>query len=129
MAEAGVSIGFCNCGPAELAVWLEPWAEEFLVAPRGEITLRVVGETVELPEVEATSEGVTVYAAFGSRIVVLVDGTEQDSASASISVPDLGPFNMRGFVDTVFGEFPEARPHGRPHRVSWFRRLVRRLLY
>jgi hypothetical protein len=49
----------CNAVGNELVIWLEPWAQEFVLPPRAVLLLRCVsdGDTDPLPEIE-TSEGV-----------------------------------------------------------------------
>lgn len=132
MAETGrqATISLCNAGEDQLLVWLEPWCDEFLLSPRGELRLEVDSdhETEVEPELEISEHRLTVFAAGNTRIRVLIDGEEQESGSASITAPDFGLLSSKGFVDLVFGSFPEARPGGAPAptRPGWFRRLFGR---
>ena len=131
-AETGhrATVSLCNAGEAQLMVWLEPWCDEFSLAPRGELSLEVHSdeETDVEPQLETSEYGMTVFAAANTRIRVLIDGEQQKSGSASITAPDFGPLSSKGFVDVVFGNFPEARPRGAPapSRSGWFRRLFGR---
>jgi len=126
-SDRAFEIGLCNAAGKDLAVWLEPWCDEFILPPRAELSLRVEsdGGADAEPLIEARPDALTIYGAGNSRIRARVDGIEQDTGSASITSPDFGPLSSRGFVDLVFGEFPEARPHGRPAptRFPWLRRI------
>ncbi|WP_447727669.1 hypothetical protein [Sphingomonas koreensis] len=79
-------------------------------------------------DIEPTDMGYTIYASGGTRLRVVIDGVEQDSGSAEIEAPDFGPLSPRGFVDLVFGDFPEARPSGQPapQKPGWIARLFGR---
>lgn len=127
-----LSIGLCNTASSDLAIWLEPWAEEFCIPSRGELVLRVEADDEELalPQLEQTEDGLAIYAASGTRIRVVIDGIEQDSASASITPPGLGALSTREFIGVAFGGFPQARPSGQPYEVGhgWFTRVWERLI-
>jgi hypothetical protein len=106
---------FSNGGDAPPIIWLEPWAEEFIVPPRGEIALRVESDEPALaclPEIDVSDRGLVAYAAGGTRIVVVIDGVEQDSGSCVLTAPGFEPLSTRGFIHTVFDKIPEARPGG-----------------
>ncbi len=128
---------FSNATAGPLRIWLEPWVDEFMLPPRSELALHVTmedGRDPIYPDIECTDELIAIYGAGGSLIRVLIDGVEQEGASARLASPDFGALNARSFVQTVFGEFPEARPGGlplptpRPHGWfdRWFGRPLRR---
>lgn len=111
------SISLCNASGLGMRVWLEPWAQEFILPDRGEVLLECWTDDLAsdpIPEIEVTDDVLTVYGAAGSRIAVFIDGTDQDSFSAKHTAPDTGSLTTRGFVDVVFGNFPETRPGGLP---------------
>jgi hypothetical protein len=122
--------GVCNASAKDMTVWLEPWCDEFVLPPGGELSLRVEQiEDGESPaEFELTAEVLAIYGGGGTRLKVAIDGVEQDSCSAVMAARDFGPLSAKGFVDTVFGEFPEARPHGQaePQKSNWLRGLFGR---
>ncbi|MET1111922.1 MAG: GNAT family protein [Allosphingosinicella sp.] len=109
------TLTFHNGRAETLRLWLEPWADEIEVPPASRVDL--VAERLAGPaaaEFEMTSENLAFYAPGDSRIRILVDGVQVDTGSASIAAPDAGALGTRGFVQTVFGNFPEARPAGLP---------------
>ena len=130
------TVHFSNGGTDEIQIWLEPWAQEFHLPPRGELFLRC-WSTVEgsdpTPELEATPEGVTAYGAGNSRISVFINGVDQHSFSAEHTAPDAGPLSTRGFVDLVFSEQPGARPGGQitpaPPSTSAAMRFLHRVFH
>jgi hypothetical protein len=127
MANDPLIVSLCNAGGADLHVWVEPWCDEVVLASRSELALHVEsGDAVDWePQFEVTQEGLTVWGAGNTSIRLLVDGVEQDTGSASLMAPDFGAMGSRGFVEVVFGNFPEARPGGKraPEKKGWFRRL------
>ena len=107
------TLTFHNSRAETLRLWLEPWAEEIEVPPGSRVDL--VAEGLSKPataEFDMTSENLAFYAPGDSRIRALVDGVQVDTGSVSITAPDAGALGTRGFVQTVFGNFPEARPGG-----------------
>ena len=132
MAASGhqTTISLCNAGEAPLMIWLEPWCDEFFLSPRCELSLEIdSNDEIEMePELEVSDHGLTIFAAANTRIRIFIDGEQQESASASITAPDFGPLSSKGFVDAVFGNFPQARPGGAPAPItrSWLRRLFGR---
>jgi len=134
MPDAGVaSVHLSNATAAPLSVWLEPWVDQFILAPRSKLALHVTmpnGHEERWPEIECTDAMLTVYGPGESLIHVEIDGVAQDSCSASIIAPDLGPLTTRSFVDIVFGDFPEARAGGKPSpwakRHGWLSRWIGR---
>ena len=125
-----IEVGLCNAGAKNIVVWLEPWCDEFVLPAHAELLLRVeqeAGKGIE-PLIEATEFGLTIYGAGGTRLRASVDGVEQDTASAVILLPDFGPMGAQGFVNLVFGNFPETRPHGRPAptKFGWLKRIFRK---
>lgn len=117
-----------NAQAADLAVWLEPWCDELSLRPREVLTLLVEGGD-EGPEIEFAEECLMIYGAGGTRLQVLIDNVKQDTGSADLTVPDGGALSTRDFVQTVFGNAPEARPGGAPFpgpRPGFFRRLFSR---
>lgn len=122
-----IEVGLCNAGAKNIVVWLEPWCDEFVLPAHAELSLRAEGEpgTGVEPLIEAAEHGLTIYGVGNSRLRAFVDGVEQDTASAIITAPDFGPMGSRGFVDIVFGDFPQTRPHGHPvpTKFRWLKRF------
>ena len=114
-----------NPGPEKLLVWLEPWADEFEVQARSTITMHApTGGECEIGEVEWTPDHLVVWANFGSKIEVAIDGVHQSSASATIPIPDGLTKKM---LNIMFAGQPTARLAGRPldepTSRSWWRRM------
>lgn len=117
-----------NPGPEKLAVWLEPWAEEFEIPVRSAITMAWSGGSEEsaLGELEWTPDHLVVWANV-STIRVFIDGVLQDTSSASIPIPaDL----TKAMLKIVFAGQPTARLGGAyadaNKRKTWWSRLRRR---
>jgi hypothetical protein len=108
---------------------LEPWAEEFFVAPQSVIEIGLNGVPDSEFEIAENSEQVTLYAPGGSTVCVSIDGTvvNANHVSYKIAAPDAGALGTKGFIDIVFGNSPEARPGGEPRKEkSWLSKLFRR---
>jgi hypothetical protein len=113
MAELDNQWSLSNPGRDELLVWLEPWAEEFVVPARSTIAMRPSsGRT--LGEVEWTPDHLIVWAS-APTVEVLIDDVLQDSASAAISVPD---GLTKGMLKIVFAGRPAARLGGAPANMN-----------
>lgn len=114
-----------NPGPETLAVWLEPWAEEFEVPARSVIMMAWSGESGEdtVGEFEWTADHLVVWAHVPT-VRIFIDGVLQDSGSAVISVP---AGLTRAMLNVVFSGQPTARlggAHGEPvKRQTWWSRL------
>ncbi|HEV2598593.1 MAG TPA: hypothetical protein VGU00_09570 [Sphingopyxis sp.] len=126
MAELDNQWSLSNPRRDELLVWLEPWAEEFVVPTRSTITMRPsIGRT--LGEVEWTPDHLIVWAS-APMVEVFIDDMRQDSASAAISVPE---GLTKGMLNIVFAGQPAARLGGAPvnmnERVSLWGRIKHRL--
>ena len=109
------TLTFYNLRSTELRLWLEPWAEEFGVPVASRVDLILIGlreEPAEAPFEWHEDGRLTFFAPGGSRVRVLIDGIEHDSGSAEISVPASAALGTRGFIGTVFGDFPQMRPGG-----------------
>jgi hypothetical protein len=118
-----------NPGPNELVVWLEPWAEEFVVPARSTIAVRASGgaEPSEVGEIEWVSDHVVIWAT--AKIVeVYIDDVLQDTASAIVQLPD---GLSRGMLNVMFKGQPAARLGGAASytvdQPSWWARLRLRL--
>jgi hypothetical protein len=109
-----------NDGTEPLAVCIEPWAEELLLAPGR--TLRIVGmsEGEGHFEVRRAASRVLVYAWPGSTAIAY-DG-DKVLRTLDIRVPAL-PINLastRAFVEMMFGSPPGmAVPPPRPWWKFW----------
>ena len=117
-----------NDGHRSLSLWLEPWCDEFDLPPGSTVELFLRGSPGGLLEIEEAPKQVTVWAPSGSLVDIYIDGHLKESGSSSILVPDLGVLGTKGFVDVVFGNFPEARPGGRPRSSdggwrAWLRKI------
>lgn len=115
-----------NSGSNALLLWLEPWAEEFVVPARSTVSMRPANQgTVD--EVEWTPDHLVVWAN-AQTVEVFIDGVVQDSCSAAIPVPD---GLTKGMLNIVFDAQPTARLGGvhadADKRVSSWDRLKRRL--
>lgn len=126
MAEPDNQWSLSNLGRDELLVWLEPWAEEFVVPARSTIAMRPPRGR-NLGEVEWTPDHLIVWATVPT-VEVFVDDVLQDSASAAISVPQ---GLTKGMLNIVFAGQPAARLGGDPanmdERVSLWGRIKHRL--
>lgn len=99
--------GASNVGPKSLGIWLEPWADEFQVPTRSTITFRLLPQTDQPDlDVEITADHIVVWANGGERIEVYVDNVLQQSASATIAVPE-------GLTKNMLGVLFEGRPEMR----------------
>lgn len=120
-----------NCTDRNLYVWLEPWAEEFFVAPQSVIEVAFNGVPDADFEIAENSEQVTLYAPGGSTVCVSVDGAivNAEYVSSKIAAPNAGALGTKGFIDIVFGNSPEVRPDGVRRAVakgkSWLSTLFR----
>ncbi len=126
MTELDNQWSLSNLGRDELLVWLEPWAEEFVVPARSTITMRPPSGRA-FGEVEWTPEHLVVWAS-APTVEVFVDGVLLDSASAAISVPE---GLTKGMLNIVFAGQPATRLGGAPanmnQRVTLWGRIKRRL--
>lgn len=126
MTELDNQWGLSNPGRDELLVWLEPWAEEFVVPARSTVAMRSPSGCT-LGEVEWTADHLIVWAN-APTVEVFVDGVLQDSASAAISVPE---GLTKGMLNIVFAGQPAARLGGAPanmeERVSLWGRVMHHL--
>lgn len=115
MADSpGARICVSNAQASDLVIWLEPWLDEILLAPRAALALFVeeMGEH-GLPDLEFTDDCLVVYGAGGSRLRVEVNGAEQDTFSRMMPAPPSIPgIGAKGTIETMFGAYPEARPSG-----------------
>jgi len=121
-----------NATSTNLSIWLEPWVDELSLPPRSELALHtlVAGGEPQWPEIEISENVLTVWGVGCSTLTVEIDGVAQDTVSASQASPDFGALGARGFIETVFGDFPEARPGGHPQQQKpkprWLWRLLGR---
>ncbi|WP_313442811.1 hypothetical protein [Novosphingobium sp.] len=117
-----------NPGPDELVVWLEPWAEEFVIPIQSNVALKASGDVGEcgVGDIEWASDHVVVWAN-AKTIEVFIDGQRQDSASAIVAIPNGLSKDM---LSILFAGQPSARLGGVDSRVvnraSW-RGCLRRL--
>jgi hypothetical protein len=117
-----------NPGREKLMVWLEPWADEFEVPARSTIVMRGPTEISHcgVGEAEWTPDNLVMWAS-ASTVEVLIDGVLQESASATIAVPD---GLSKGVLEVLFAGQPGARLGGAAadtiERSSWWRRLTSR---
>jgi len=120
-----------NCSKQHLYVWLEPWAEEYLVPPNSLIEIAVNRALDRALEIDETAEQITIYAPGGSTVVVRIDGTvvNENHASFDLAVPHSGNLSTKGFINVVFGDFPETRPGGipAPDPISAWRRWLNKV--
>ncbi len=128
MTQIDCDWSLSNPGPDELVVWLEPWAEEFVIPIRSTVALKAPagGEAPEIGEIEWASDHVVVWA--NTRTVaVFIDDVLQDSASAIVPIPDGLSKDM---LTTLFKGHPTARLGGSASetvdQASWWKRFRRR---
>ena len=117
-----------NDGLSPLRLWVEPWAEEFQIAPKSTVEIFMRGSPVGPLDVEESTEQITIYAPAGATLSIKVDGSQ--IRSLDIPVPDAGPLGTKGFVNLVFGDSPEARPGGATYHaptVSGWRSRLKKL--
>ena len=104
-----------NAQADDLLVWLEPWAEEFLVPARSWVMLEMSNASAGAapPEVDLTATQVTVWATGGGLVKVSIDGIVQPSGSALVAFPDVPGFSTKTFLNLVFQGHPSANVGGR----------------
>lgn len=116
-----------NPGPDELLVWLEPWAEEFMIPVESTVALKASSDVGEsgVGDIEWASDHVVVWAT-ARTVEVFIDGQRQDSASAIVAIPDGLSKDM---LSILFAGQPSARLGGVEYSVvdqpSWRARLRR----
>ena len=121
--------GLSNVGPEDLLIWLEPWAEEFVVSARSTVILRPSGGTQEdaLGEMEWTPDHLVIWAN-APTVEVYIDGVRQDSGSAVIPIPEGLTKDM---LNIIFAGQPAARIGGAASeampRPAWWQRIFSRL--
>lgn len=79
-----------NSTDEDLAVWLEPWADSFDLAPLSEVSFRLESDK-DVPlglRLDQAPGCVVVYVEVGTRIHVAIDGVAQESRSATIACPE-----------------------------------------
>lgn len=129
MTDADRHWSLSNPGPGELLLWLEPWAEEFVIAPRSTVVLKSFGGADEyaLGEVEWTPDHLVIWAR-AQTVQVVIDGEIQDSGSTAIPIPEGLTKQM---LDILFAGQSAARlggaPSGAINQTAWWQRLGRRL--
>ncbi len=69
-----------------ITLYLEPWAEEYVIEPNGSLGLIGSGPPGQF-EVAACKEGLTVYGWSGSTVRVLRDGVDVSEGSGEIPSP------------------------------------------
>lgn len=118
MSNTGQTWSFTNLGPGSVLVWLEPWAEEFVLPAQSIVQLRAP-TGCELGEIEQSDDQITVWAT-AEIVQVFINGELQESASASIPAPSGLTKQMLG---VVFEDQPTARLGGAAPasdtRASW----------
>lgn len=129
--RARLTISLCHASGVETLVWLEPWAQEFVLPAYGELKLicwsddgAADPEPEPEPELEFVGDRIVVYGAGGTRIGVFINGVDQESFSADCAAPDAGALSTREFVGIVFAEHPETRPSGRTPTVKSGNRII-----
>lgn len=110
MMKADQRWSVSNAGPEAWRLWLEPWAEEFVVPGRSTIVLEAIGGSDDCAsfELDWTSEHLVAWAS-GSTVRVFIDEVLQDSASATIPVP---AGLTKEVLNIVFSGHPAARLGG-----------------
>lgn len=126
MADLDNQWTLSNPGPDALLVWLEPWAEEFVV-PAGSAIAMSPASGHALGEIEGTPDHIIVWAS-APTVEVYIDGLLQDTVSAIIPIPDGLTAWM---LNVLFADQPVARLGGAhanaDERISLWGRIKRRL--
>lgn len=126
MADLDYQWSLSNPGRDAILVWLEPWAEEFVVPARSTVAMRPASRGT-LGEVEWTPDHIIVWAS-APTVEVFIDGVFQDSGSARIPIPE---GLTKGMLSIVFAGQPAARLGGAhasvDDRVSLWGRVKHRL--
>jgi hypothetical protein len=116
---------FTNLGNQAIAVWLEPWADKFLLAPGSTVQLRAPDGS-EVGDIEQTEDQITVWAS-AETIEVFIDDEPQKSVSAIVPAPRSMTKDM---LHTVFANQPSARLGGAEnpilHPTSLWKRIKAR---
>ncbi|MBB6426706.1 hypothetical protein [Sphingopyxis sp. JAI128] len=107
MANLGSQWSLSNPGRDALLVWLEPWAEEFVVPARSTVAMRAASGRA-VGEIEWTLDHLIVWAS-APTVEVFIDGVLQDSGSATIPIPE---GLTKGMLNILFAGQPAARLGG-----------------
>ncbi len=106
MAERNsFSIALSNAQADPLNVWVEPWAEDYVLEKRGQLELLVSAQEVQpgVPLIEIDRGTLVVWAAGGTRIEVTINGASQYSASSQLDCPGSGDLGTKGMIGALFG--------------------------
>ena len=126
--------GLSNCGPCELLLLLEPWADEVKVPSKSTVTMRIRASDPDnqLVEVEHSEDHLVVWGAGGQSIEVFVDRVLQRTGSALIEVPEAFGMSTKKFLGIVFDNRPSARlagSHASAASKSLWQRIKPRLKF
>lgn len=70
-----VTVKIANDRPAPMRLWIEPWAEEFVIEPATDLSVEFEGAQTGDIDVVYVEGGLQVYGFRGSRAVV-IKGTD-----------------------------------------------------
>jgi hypothetical protein len=124
--------GVSNAGSGDLALWLEPWADEIIVPSKSTVTMRIVNACAlsSSLDVEKTEDHLVIWGTAGDCIEVYVDNVVQDTGSATIPVPREFGTSSKNILEVLFNKQPSARLAGRssPNVLGRLRRFFRFLI-
>jgi len=118
-----------NTSDSTLYLWVEPWAEEYEIRPKGHVEVTMRGSAASDPEIDEMPDRITIYAPGNAFFDIRIDGMIEKAVSSEIAAPDAVGLGTRGFVDLVFGAVPGTRPGGipAPPKVPTWRRWLSKL--
>ncbi len=87
MSEAYVTYTLYNKDQDARTVILEPWAEEWVVRKGSVISFDIFSNKPGLLETALTSDYTIVYAWWGCRVKVTMDGVDETRTSLRIAAP------------------------------------------
>ncbi|OYW47509.1 MAG: hypothetical protein B7Z36_03040 [Novosphingobium sp. 12-63-9] len=124
--------GLSNCGPDELLLWIEPWADEVEVPSKSTVTMRISAANPDnlILEVEKSEDYLVIWGTGGQTIEVFVDNVLLHTGSAKIEVPECFGASAKTVLGVLFENQPSARLAGRStvaEGPSAWQRFKRRL--
>jgi hypothetical protein len=125
MSNVGCRWEFENPGPEPVLIWLEPWADEFLLTAGCRVEL-VALDGCNLGEIEQSQHQITLWAN-AEFVQVYIDSELQRSTSAIVPAPRELTKEM---LQIVFESQPSARLGGAAgaleKHVSWWTKMKAR---
>ena len=106
-----------NKSDGPLTVWLEPWAQDYALAPGQK--LEVIGSSTQDGCFEVSDHGnkVGIYCWAGSSVKVFRDGILEDDWPVCFDKPMPSGGSLKDFIEGFFGGPGEPGGRVRPHQT------------